>query len=92
MDNTFLILGKMVELQEAILDNDYYVSLYNKVLERHGVTIGDVSDECITPTEAITICHTFWTVLPDSKSIRREPFYKLCELAEYIYDVDVEES
>lgn len=58
---------------------DYYVKLWNG-------TLNGVSEEAFLNQNVETICNQlndFWFALPDNGAIRREPFFLLCELAEF---------
>jgi hypothetical protein len=65
----------------AVYQNDYYIHLLEKCLQRYpNINKGDVSlnDIC-------SFWNTFWAGLPDSRSIHREPFNQICDLAEGSY-------
>lgn len=74
------------ELQCAIIDNDYYVKLYSAALKRHGMTADGVDEAEFTDAKLVDMANTFWFALPDSPSIRREPFFQLCNIAEHCFD------
>lgn len=74
------IQRRSLELHNKILDENYFVDLYKRVLFQCG-NIEDQTDE-----ELIGMWNGFWEYLPDDKSIRRPPFFELCDLAEEIYD------
>ena len=61
------------EVMSSVYDNDYYVSL-----------LPEGKPE--TTQEIISYWNRFWMNLPDSKSIRRNPFYEICDIAECRYD------
>lgn len=61
------------ELLSSVYNNDYYVSLLPE-------------EKPETTQEIITYWNRFWSSLPDNKSIRRNPFYEVCDIAECIFD------
>ena len=69
----------------------YYVSIFEGMLELYGF-----SKESLMKLENLNnICefwNSFWFSLPDSKSIRRSPFFVVCELAEGEYLEDAYEE
>jgi hypothetical protein len=79
---TTTIQQQMSHLQADIFLENYYVDLYHAVLRTNkmcdqGIQYGIYSDESI-----VDMCNDFWEALPDSMSIRRHPFYLLCDLCE----------
>ena len=59
---------------EQVILNNYYTDIANQLLEQFG--------EPETPEEIVLFWQRFWESLPDSKSIRRDPFYLICDIAE----------
>lgn len=64
-------------IHEVIM-NDYYTGIANTLLEKYG--------EPWTTKDIVMFWHRFWESLPDSKSIQRDPFYLICDIAENIFD------
>ena len=58
---------------EDVYNEDYYISLLPE-------------GEPETPQEIISYWNRFWMNLPDSGAIRRGPFFKVCDIAECMYD------
>ena len=61
------------EVLEDVYREDYYISLLPE-------------GEPETPQEIISYWNRFWMNLPDSGAIRRGPFFKVCDIAECMYD------
>lgn len=66
-------MAKVIVLERSIYANDYYVGLWEKMKEERDIT-------CLSDVELCELLNDFWYVLPDSRSIHREPFYELCDL------------
>lgn len=80
----------MIDLQKQIYDNDYFLSTYDKVVKQNNMSHlwiekGRYPDEVI-----VMFCNNFWLALPDSPSIRRQPFFDLCDIAEHCFDDESE--
>lgn len=71
------------EVHEKVLDsvyqNDYYVDILEHLLETTDVE---------TPQDIVRFWNQFWFHLPDSGSIRRGPFFDICDIAENISNPD----
>lgn len=61
------------EVLKDVYREDYYINLLPKT-------------EPETIEEMMKFWHDFWWNLPDSGSIRREPFFKVCDIAEVYGD------
>lgn len=64
-------------IHEVIMNN-YYTDIANELIETYG--------EPWNKDEIVLFWHRFWSLLPDSKSIRRDPFYLICDIAENYMD------
>lgn len=73
-------------VQTTIFAADYYTSLYLSALEKYGMTVDSVNAGNYTDEKIIRLANTFWEMLPDSRAIRREPFFALCDIAEHVFD------
>lgn len=74
------------KLQHEVINQDYYSLLYCTTAAKHGmmpvcILLGDYSDRQI-----VAMCNDFWLQLPDVSSIRRGPFWLLCDIAEHCFD------
>lgn len=69
----------------AVYANDYYVRAFEHLL--NGRTLASMSY-----AEHVMLWHLFWEALPDSRSIRRTPFWDVCNIAEYVFDLTPEEA
>lgn len=61
------------EVLEDVYNEDYYINL-----------LPEGKPE--TPQEIISYWNQFWMNLPDYEGIRRDPFFKVCDIAECMYD------
>lgn len=75
IDNIHTVHAHCVE--QVILKN-YYTDIANTLLEKLG--------EPETPEQIVLFWHRFWESLPDSRSIQRDPFYLICDIAENYAD------
>jgi hypothetical protein len=66
---------KVEETIQAIKDHDYYQEIWERVKHKKPL------EEC-SKAELLEPFQDFWEELPDNLSIRREPFFQVCELAE----------
>lgn len=62
-----------------IYSKDYYVEVFQKCASYNTEKVYNYTDE----TQITSFWNKFWFSLPDSKSIRRDPFFLICDLAEY---------
>lgn len=69
-------------LQEAIFAYDYYVALYRQVLQACNVSEQDISTHMLSSDKLQRVFNKFFFALPDTKAIRRDPFFYLCDLCE----------
>lgn len=81
----------MIDLQQQIYDSDYFLDTYDRVVKQNNmfqlwIGKGSYPDDTI-----IMFCNNFWLALPDSPSIRRQPFFALCDIAEKCFDEGEEE-
>lgn len=68
--------------QVKIYSYDYYVSRYEATLKQRGMTKVDVEKQLYSDSQLWEMWSDFWFCLPDSKVIRREPFFEICNLCE----------
>lgn len=74
-------LAHVQSVIDAIWRAEYYLPQWDAV--RHTTALsGMVLEEMLKPFQ------DFWDALPDSKSVRRAPFFDVCDLAEaYCFDL-----
>lgn len=78
-----MIAFKHRKVYNDVYNNDYYLLLFEQVCEKYG-GLGEAFG-LQDPNKINLFWNDFWYSLPDSQSIRREPFYAICELAEGDY-------
>ncbi len=78
----------MLHLQYAIVDEGYYVNLYEFYLSKYDMTPEDIILGLYPDNKIINLCNAFWMDLPDSPKIRVHPFFALCDIAEHAFDED----
>lgn len=66
---------KVQEVIKQIYAYDYFVAGWQEVKHKKPL------EECSTE-ELLRPFQDFWSLLPDSRSCRREPFFAICDLAE----------
>lgn len=66
------------EIQAA----DYYRDVLAKSVTDHGMTMAGIASHQYSSEALAAMLNTFWSRLPDSPSIRRHPFFDLCDLCE----------
>lgn len=71
-----------IKLSDEIYRLDYYTDLWYNIVQNFDF-------ETATEYEICDILNKFWFALPDSPAIRRDPFFKLCDLSERIFDEDL---
>lgn len=77
-----------VKTQAAIYASEYYVTLFNTCLTHKQMTSQGIDEHQYSDKQLINLFNDFWTMLPDSPSIRRHPFGLVCDIAEGIFDLD----
>ena len=75
--------------QAQIYSTGYYTNRYEACLKKHGMTRIDVEKKLYTAPKLHALWEEFWWQLPDSPSIRVEPFFMICDLCE---DPDLNEN
>ena len=75
-----------IKVQDAIYKEEYYVSLYEAALRHNNMSVASIDQSEFSDQQLITMMNDFWSLLPDSPSIRREPFFALCDICEEIYE------
>jgi hypothetical protein len=65
---------KVEAVVKEIKSDHYYLHIWKNVSHKKPL------DEC-TRTELLKPFQDFWNALPDTKSIRTGPFFKICDLA-----------
>jgi hypothetical protein len=61
-----------------IYSKDYYVEVFQKCASYNTEKVYNYMDE----DQITSFWNKFWFSLPDTESIRREPFFLICDLAE----------
>lgn len=74
----------LAALEARIVREDYYHHLYIQCVERCSRGASTLTE--VSKRQAIQALNMFWMALPDSKLIRRGPFFDLCDLAEEIFE------
>jgi len=69
-------------LMTDIFKNRYYLQVLDHVLAKSNMTVADIGLNKISDKNLVYMWNDFWETLPDTSSIRREPFFKLCDLCE----------
>ena len=86
---------ELLDLHEFTIQSigslDYYQDLFDDTLDAFGLTPDSVV-KMTDPEEIYSFWNGFWNRLPDSKAIRREPFFSVCDLAEGDYLVELEDE
>ncbi len=67
-------------LVSKVFAYDYYTRVFSDLILKYT----DSGKSCQTPH----FWHDFWSALPDSPAIRRDPFFDVCDLAERLWDVE----
>ncbi|WP_407306968.1 hypothetical protein [Acinetobacter sp.] len=80
------IQTKFKLLAAEVNEQHYYPQLFAEILVAHDMGPDGIASESYEDKKIIHMCHDFWEALPDSPSIRREPFFALCNIAERIFD------
>lgn len=65
-------------LVQEIYTNDYFINTYERAVETYELDKSSSEQIC-------GFWNHFWYMLPDNPSIRREPFYQVCDMAEGKY-------
>lgn len=71
------------QVVNQIFEEDYYVDLWKRVSSGYDF-------EKLTESQWCNLLNRFWAALPDSQSIRRPPFFELCNCCEKMFDSDLE--
>lgn len=82
-----LLSKQMATLQALIVKENYFVVEYGIVLAKYGPDMVEkINSLEVEDSMVIDICQDFWEALPDNKSIRRPPFFELCNIAEHLFN------
>lgn len=68
--------------QSQIFSGDFYRNRYVACLKKHGMTSEGIEKKEYSNAKLHTLWEEFWWQLPDSPSIRVEPFFLICDLCE----------
>ena len=74
--------NRVISLENKIINEEFFVERWERVKDGRDLT--QLCDE-----ELCDLLNKFWLVLPDSKSIQRQPFYELCDLCEGNIDANI---
>lgn len=66
------------KLVEAVYAYDYYVAAFEYVKDSFDLELN-------SPEQICTFWNNFWYALPDNPGIHRDPFERICEMAEGAY-------
>ena len=80
------IQEKVKVLQSRIFQESYHIRLWNDTLIVHQMVPSGIDEGKYTDKQLVFMCHQMWEELPDDKTIRRGPFFALCDVAEHIFD------
>lgn len=86
------VKDQAVEAVNLIYATGYYVALFEHVLATSGVTKADILNKTLSDARVVLLMHDFWCELPDSKEIRRQPFFLICDIAENIFDIEADDA
>lgn len=75
-----------IQLQDKIFTEKYYIDLYLAVLAKHDMSTASIDQSEFDDHKLISMLNNFWMALPDSKEIRRAPFFDLCDICENIFE------
>ena len=67
-----------------IVEQDYYVDTLDSTLDSLAINL-DTAHKMTNPEDIQSFWNELWYRLPDSKLIRRGPFFNICDLAEGAY-------
>lgn len=75
------LIDEHQKLVKAIYEYDYFVSTFERAQATYML---DMSDKY----QIRGFWHHFWYMLPSTPSIQRDPFNRICDMAEgsYLYD------
>lgn len=77
---------KSAQVLDEVLASSYYVSRLEALRARRKLTYEDLRTG--QDKDLILFWHLFWECLPDSPSIRQPVFFKICDIAESIFDCE----
>jgi hypothetical protein len=83
-----VIQEKAKLLQARIFTEEYYETLFCKVLVKHNMSTASIDKHESTDRQLVKMFNDFWMLLPDSPIIRQGPFFELCDICEEIYDFE----
>ena len=82
MTTAYQIRSAAVQVQ--VISTDFYTSTYHACLKQQGMTQVDVEKMLYSNAKLNALWEEFWWKLPDTKVIRREPFFMICDLCENV--------
>lgn len=89
MDTFHHVLDLHSQTLQDIIEQEYYLDQLYETLEHMGVSLENAY-HITDPGLIQQFWNYYWFRLPDSKDIRRGPFFSICDLAEgdYLYEED----
>lgn len=81
-----------IKLHAEVAAHEYYTPLYKHSLVAHAMTPEGIVAGEYTDRQIVDMANTFWTVLPDTATIRRGPFFLLCNIAENWFDDEPDDT
>lgn len=80
------ISEKVIKLQGQIFEKGYYKDEYLGSLARYNMTTASIEQQTHSDKDLIEMVNHFWLELPESREVRRDPFWLVCDIAEHIFD------
>ena len=81
------IQAQVAHLQRSIFEESYFVALWQAQLAKRNMTTASIVLHQDDDSQLVLLCQDMWDALPDNPSIRRFPFFLLCDVAEQIFDL-----
>jgi len=77
-----------IELQDRIFKEHYYISIYGFILEKLNLTTAQIEAGDIVDKDLLEMWSDFYFAIPDLPSVRRGPFFQLCDICESVFNDD----
>jgi hypothetical protein len=82
---------EIVRIQSQVFREKYYVQQYLDALVKCNMSTATIDQHEHEDHELVLLMQTFWEALPDTPAIRTGPFFKICDVAEKIFDLPTRE-
>lgn len=80
------IQQKFKDVFAAVNSEHYYPQLFSNAMLEHNMDPDGVNNFEYDDKKIVLMINDFWEALPDSPSIRRPPFFQVCDIAENIFE------